>query len=79
MGQEQFLAIMPFISADLVEMIAQKEGISENQAIAKLYKSKLYSILEREETKLWHLSVPTLYELWVEEKETGHINYPEEP
>ena len=42
MGQEQFLAIMPFISADLVEMIAQKEGISENQAIAKLYKSKLY-------------------------------------
>lgn len=30
------------------------------------------------ETKLWHLSIPTLYDLWVEEKETGHITYPEE-
>lgn len=53
MGQKQFFAIMPFICADLVGMIAQREEISENQALSKLYKSKLYSILEREETKLW--------------------------
>ena len=77
MGQEQFLAIMPFISADLVEMIAQKEGISENQAIAKLYKSKLYSILEREETKLWQYSTEMLYSLFVQEERTGNIEFPD--
>ena len=29
MGQEQFAAIMPYISADLVGMIAKKKNISE--------------------------------------------------
>ena len=77
MGQEQFLAIMPFISTDLVEMIAQKEGISENQAIAKLYKSKLYSILEREETKLWQYSTEMLYSLFIQEEKTGNIEFPD--
>ena len=31
MGQEQFAAIMPYISADLVGMIAKKKNISENE------------------------------------------------
>lgn len=46
MNQEQFAAIMPYISADLVEMIAKKKSISENDAITKLYNSELYAILE---------------------------------
>jgi len=46
--------------------------------LTRLYASELYRQLEREETKLWHLSIPTLYEMWLEEKESGHITYPEE-
>ena len=53
MGQEQFAAIMPYISADLVGMIAKKKNISENDAITKLYNSKLYATLEQEDTKVW--------------------------
>ena len=48
------------------------------EALTRLYASELYRQLEREETKLWHLSIPTLYEMWLEEKESGHITYPEE-
>ena len=33
MGQEQFAAIMPYISADLVGMIAKKKNIYESLAI----------------------------------------------
>ena len=33
MGQEQFNAIMPVISADLIGMIAEKQNISESEAI----------------------------------------------
>ncbi len=77
MGQEQFLAIIPFISADLVEKIAQKEGISEDKALSKLYKSKLYSILEREETKLWQYSTEMLYSLFMQEERTGNIEFPD--
>ena len=56
MGQEQFAAIMPYISADLVGMIAKKKNISENDAITKLYNSKLYATLEQEDTKVCFLS-----------------------
>ena len=33
MGHEQFVAIMPYISADLVNMIAQKQNITEADAL----------------------------------------------
>lgn len=44
----------------------------------QLYESRLYADLERENSKLWHLSPLALAELWYSEKTTGHIPYPEE-
>ena len=38
----------------------------------------VYSLLEKEETKLWHLSAPALFELYDEEVRTGSITFPEE-
>mgnify|MGYP001085146995 FL=1 len=48
MGKEQFLAVMPYISADLISMIAKKKQVTEDEAIAMLYASKLYAALEQE-------------------------------
>ena len=62
----------------LLRMIMEKQSLTEKEALTRLYASELYRQLEREETKLWHLSIPTLYEMWLEEKESGHITYPEE-
>lgn len=61
-----------------IRTMMKKQNITEKEALTALYGSELYRQLEREETKLWHLSVPTLYNLWLEEKETGEITYPEE-
>ena len=77
MGQEQFAAIMPYISADLVGLIAKKENISENDAITKLYNSKLYAILEQEDTKVWQYSTEMLYLLFEQEERTGKIEFPD--
>ena len=77
MGQEQFAAIMPYISADLVGMIAKKKNISENDAITKLYNSKLYATLEQEDTKVWHYSTHMLYSLFEQEEKTGKIEFPD--
>ena len=77
MGQEQFVAIMPYISADLVGMIAKKKNISENDAITKLYNSKLYSALEDESTKVWHYSTDMLYSLFEQEEQTGKFEFPD--
>ena len=63
MGQEKFVAMMPYISADLIYMIVNKQGISEEEAIKKLYASKLYAALENEETKVWQYSTQMLYSL----------------
>ena len=65
----------------MLELIVPRltqQSISKEGALTLLYRSELYRQLEREETKLWHLSVPTLYEMWQEEQQTGRITYPEE-
>ena len=51
--------------------------ISENDAITKLYNSKLYAILEQEETKVWQYSTEMLYSLFEQEEETGKVEFPD--
>ena len=77
MSQEQFVAMMPYISADLVAMIAKKQNISHEEAIKKLYASKLYAALEKEETKVWQDSTQMLYSLFGQEEQTGAIHFPD--
>ena len=77
MDHNKFIAITPYIVTELVNMISDKQGISEDDAILKLYSSKLYSLLEQEETKLWQYSTPMLYDLYMQEQTTGKINFPD--
>ena len=77
MGQEKFVAMMPYISADLIYMIVNKQGISEEEAIKKLYASKLYAALENEETKVWQYSTQMLYSLLEQEEKNGDIQVPD--
>ena len=77
MEHEQFAAIMPYISADLVNMIAQKQKITESDALNKLYSSKLYGLLEKEETKVWQYSTNMLYSLFVKEEQTNNLVFPD--
>ncbi len=77
MGKEQFEAIMPYISADLIAYIAKNKNISEDEAIKKLYASKLYEALENEDTKVWQYSTQMLYSLIEQEEQTGDIVFPD--
>lgn len=78
MSETNMKGMLEFIVPRLIRMIMEKQSLSEKEALTQLYSSELYRKLDMEETKLWHLSVPTLYDLWLEEKENGHISYPEE-
>jgi len=71
-------AMLEYIIPRFIKIIMEDMGVIEKEAFTLLYTSNLYEKLEREETKLWHLSVPTLYMMFKEEMETGHITYPEE-
>ena len=50
----------------------------EIEATDKLYHSKLYAQLAKEELKLWHYSPLTLCTMFNEEQRAGAITYPEE-
>ena len=78
MSEKGIKGMLELIVPRLLRMIMEKQSLTEKEALTRLYASELYRQLEREETKLWHLSIPTLYEMWLEEKESGHITYSEE-
>lgn len=77
MESEKFAAIMPYISADLVAAIADKQKITDEEAITKLYSSKLYGLLEDEKTKVWQYSTQMLCVLLEQEEKTGTIQFPD--
>ena len=73
----KFDMVLFVISAGLVGKITTETGLEENIAMEKLYTSALYSMLEDEQTKVWHYSVHLLYELWQREVKTGRLVLPE--
>jgi len=73
----KFAAILPVIVNGLVNRIIDETGISEDEAFEKLYNSKLYAVLEKEKTKVWHYSVPLLYDLYEGEMTTGELELPD--
>lgn len=76
--QRQFTATMQLIVPQVVDRMAKEYNMDVADAMKQLYESRLYADLERESSKLWHLSPLALAELWHIEKTTGHIPYPEE-
>ena len=77
MNKEQYEAIMPIICNDLVQYISEKQNITLREALFKFYNSKLYELLEKEETKVWCFDKPTLYSLFEEGEQTGVIKLPD--
>ena len=77
MEKNKFELILQTVSAGLVGLIMSDSGLNEDAAMEKLYSSELYSTLEKEETKVWHYSVPLLYELYQQEIITGRLTLPE--
>lgn len=78
MSDVNIKAMLELIIPRLLKIIIKNQKVTEKEALTLLYASEMYRQLEREETKLWHLSVYTLFDLWLEEQKTGKITYPEE-
>jgi hypothetical protein len=78
MDEKRFSSQLFLIAPQIIGLIVEKHHIDEEQATEMFYTSVLYSQLEDELTKLWHLSPLALFEMFCEEQETGKITYPEE-
>ncbi len=78
MGTEKFSAIMGVLVKQVVHLVIENYSYDELTASNEFYNSKVYALLEQEETKLWHFSPLTLFNMFDEEKKTGSFELPEE-
>ena len=77
MEKNKFAVVLPVIVGGLVNKIIEETNLNEMEAFDKLYNSALYSVLEKEDTKVWYYSVPKLFELWENEIKTGKLRLPD--
>ena len=77
MDKTGFEALLPFIVTALIQKIIERKKITQNEAFSVLYGSRLYFMLDEEETKVWHYSVEKLFQLFEEEMNTGNLELPE--
>lgn len=77
MEQKKFEAMLVLIVPQVIGLLVENYGVDEVTATIAFYESRVYSLLEQEDTKLWHLSPLTLFNMYDEERKTGNITFPE--
>lgn len=78
MNDEKFTAVMGVLVEQVVHLITENYEYDELTASNVFYNSEVYALLEQEETKLWHFSPLTLFNMFDEEQKTGRFTLPEE-
>lgn len=78
MGEEKFGAVMGVLVPQVIRLITENYSYDERIAANEFYGSNLYALLEQEDTKFWHFSPLTLFNMFNEEKKTGNFEIPEE-
>ena len=78
MDKKKYESMLILIVPAVVKLITENYSWDEITASDKFYDSKVFECLEREETKLWHLSPLTLFNMFDEEQKTGSFDFPEE-
>lgn len=78
MEKQKFEAMLILLVPQVIYLITENYPYDEVTATKEFYDSKVYSVLEQEDTKLWHLSALTLFNMFDEEKKIGTFTFPEE-
>lgn len=78
MEKNKFEAMLVLLVPQVIHLITENYPYDEVTASQEFYNSKVYSLLEQEDTKLWHFSPLTLFNMYDEEKRTGSVVFPEE-
>jgi hypothetical protein len=73
----EFEVILPLKVEEVVGLLIEERKMSLDDALEYLYSSQLYSLLEDEETKMWHYSAQMLLHWLDNEKQTGHLTLPQ--
>ena len=78
MDKKKFESMLILIVPAVIKLIVENSNLDEIAAADLFYNSMVYEKLEQEDTKLWHLSPLTIFNMFDEEQKTGKVTYPEE-
>ena len=78
MAKKKFEVVLILLVPQIIQFIVENLSCDEITASKEFYSSEVYSLLEQEDTKIWHFSPLTLFNMYQEEKSTGSISFPEE-
>jgi len=76
MNERSYEILLYSITSSVVNRLIEMNNWSEDEALERFTSSKLYTYLEREETKVWQYSSLMLAELFNEER-SGRLVLPE--
>lgn len=66
MTSSKFVAVLTLLVPQVVKLICKNYQMDEITATKDFYESKVYVLLEEEETKVWHFSALTLFNMYAE-------------
>lgn len=78
MEDKKFDAIMTILVPQVIQLIVENYRTDEITASKAFYESRAYALLEQEDTKIWHLSPLSIFNMFDEEQKTGVFEIPEE-
>lgn len=78
MEDKKFDAILTILVPSVIQLIVENYCVNEIVASEAFYKSGVYALLEQEDTKIWHLSPLSIFNMFDEEHKTGVFEIPEE-
>ena len=64
--------MMEIFDTELSKMIAEREEISEMDALRVFMKSEIHSMMENDDLKMWHFSPFAIFDMWEAEVATGN-------
>ena len=76
MSNNEFEDLLYTITANVVDLIMKRTGWNEDVALDRFVRSQIYSLLEKEETKVWHCSATMIAQLFEDER-SGNFVLPE--
>jgi len=76
MNKDKFSAILSLLIPQIAKEYMERTNEKQESAIIKIYSSKLYEMLEKEETKMWHFSPEMLCDILQNELQGEEIIIP---
>ena len=76
MDKDRFSAVLSLLVPQMAQEYMKRTDEEQEAAIIKLYSSKLYEMLEKEETKMWHFSPEMLCDILQNELDGLEIEIP---